>query len=122
MKLFTDSETCQSKVHCKTCRDREGGRAFRASLPGGGFALPLGVVDFDCPHGQPWDAGVSAEPKANDVDAVRPICQACEHFDGLQKNGLYVDCTVAGCGGCGVGEISLTYGSCPKRKWPPPGE
>ena len=51
--MFVYSEHCCSGAHCRTCRDRDGGRSFRASL-GTVFELPAGAPDFDCPHGRPW--------------------------------------------------------------------
>jgi hypothetical protein len=42
---FTASFDCLSRKHCKTCRDREGGRQWRESM---------GAPKGECPHGVPW--------------------------------------------------------------------
>lgn len=52
--IFTDSGSCQSRVHCATCRDREGGRAWRESLACC-YTMPEGSPDFPCPHGGDWE-------------------------------------------------------------------
>jgi hypothetical protein len=49
------SNTCKGRAHCGTCRNREGGRAWRESL-GVAFILPAGAPDFPCPYGVPWGA------------------------------------------------------------------
>lgn len=54
MKLFIDSTACRSMAHCRTCRDREGGRK-RRQFWSEHFILPDGAVDFECPFGGRWD-------------------------------------------------------------------
>jgi hypothetical protein len=54
MQLFVLSEHCKSRVHCVTCRNLEQGRRWRNDIANK-FELPEGKVDFDCPHGVPWD-------------------------------------------------------------------
>jgi len=49
MVAFVDTIHCRSRVHCATCRNLEGGRSWRAGLATA-FALPSGVVDFECPN------------------------------------------------------------------------
>jgi hypothetical protein len=44
---------CAAKTHCVTCRDRERGRTWRASL-GAAFELPADAPDFACPLGLQW--------------------------------------------------------------------
>ena len=64
MQNWTDTEGCSEGVHCGTCRDRgEAGRKWRASLAAH-FALPGREVDFDCPHGKPWDYRPDPAPGA----------------------------------------------------------
>jgi hypothetical protein len=59
MQLFVLTSHCQSRAHCSTCRDKEGGRAWRKST-GQVYTLPeapAGAVDpsdFECPYGLPW--------------------------------------------------------------------
>lgn len=45
------SQICQSGVHCRTCRDKEGGRDWRRSLT---CEIP-GKPDFECPLGVQWN-------------------------------------------------------------------
>lgn len=53
MNIFIDDDSCKSNIHCVTCRDKEGGRAFRESL-GRMFILPVDAPDFVCPYGKDW--------------------------------------------------------------------
>lgn len=55
---------CHGRRHCQACRDRTGGRAFRASVIEI-FDVPGGVVDFACPHGLPWDWDGNTPPEAS---------------------------------------------------------
>lgn len=50
MKPWPD--VCKQGPHCETCRDLDGGRAWRQALTAV-YSLP-GGVDFLCPHGRPW--------------------------------------------------------------------
>ena len=52
MSKFTDSEHCRSGAHCRTCRDREGGRAFRRQVAR--LLGQEGGPDWPCPLGKPW--------------------------------------------------------------------
>ncbi len=54
MKLFINSITCATQVHCQTCRDFQGGRKWRMGLCKA-FILPNNKIDFDCPLGIPWN-------------------------------------------------------------------
>ena len=47
---FIETMHCRIRMHCRTCRDLEGGRAWRESLAVL-YRLPGDVVDFECPHG-----------------------------------------------------------------------
>lgn len=54
MTTFFDSLHCTSKVHCRTCRDKEGGKKWRESLLK--VFEDVKKVDFNCPAGLPWGA------------------------------------------------------------------
>jgi hypothetical protein len=62
MKPFAQSNACRSRLHCITCRDREGGRAWRVNV-GRSFSLPVDAPDFDCPYGVPWGVSTAPEPE-----------------------------------------------------------
>ena len=55
MKTFFDSDHCfKTMAHCRTCRNKEGGRALRE-----GWVKIFDDVkesDFECPNGLPWGA------------------------------------------------------------------
>ena len=51
MERFTDSVHCTSGAHCGTCRDREGGRAWRRQIAA---AFGLSSVNWLCPQDKPW--------------------------------------------------------------------
>ena len=68
------SPICVSHVHCTTCRDRAGGRSWRASLAAA-YALPDAAPDFTCPHGYPW--GYVRDP----APPQRPPMPIPEGFD-----------------------------------------
>ena len=53
MQLFVLTNHCKTKVHCKACRSKEGGRQWRTSLKKM-FQLPEDNVDFECPWGEAW--------------------------------------------------------------------
>lgn len=53
MQLFVTTVHCTSKLHCKTCRNKDGGRNWRQSLSKN-FELPDNNVDFECPYGLQW--------------------------------------------------------------------
>ncbi len=53
------SEVCFSREHCATCRARESGRGWRASLATS-YRTPGDRIDFACPHGISW--GEEREP------------------------------------------------------------
>jgi hypothetical protein len=44
---------CESGAHCRTCRDRDGGRKWRAGLAVA-YAVPPDAPDFACPADLPW--------------------------------------------------------------------
>lgn len=61
MRNFIKTKHCACGIHCRVCRDLDGGRAWRESLAKV-FDLPGGVVDFECPNGKPWGF-IGAKPK-----------------------------------------------------------
>jgi len=52
MTTFFDSLHCTSHAHCRTCRDKEGGRKWRASL--GMTFEDIYEIDFICPFSLVW--------------------------------------------------------------------
>lgn len=50
---FIDTIHCRSRVHCRTCRERDGGRPWRIAMADR-FTVPGDVPDWPCPHGLPW--------------------------------------------------------------------
>ena len=91
MKSFFDSVECRSGTHCKTCRSKIGGRAFRSSIAAY-FAVE--TTDWDCPHGRRWD--MDGQPEPLPLLATSPlqllageplkrrldICHQCDEFNG----------------------------------------
>jgi hypothetical protein len=67
---YADTEACQSGGHCRRCRDRENGRKFRLAVVQD-FEVPGGVVDFECPHGIPWDTDVETSRFARAITGAR---------------------------------------------------
>ena len=145
MLRFIESPECASRAHCRTCRDLNGGRAWRTSLAKL-FELPkCGVPpDFACPFGAVWGgeapaakapapaAAESGARVANDAAqaqtqaeiegrrASRLIqCRGCPagQFRGVSGQGNTVVCAACkSCGG-GIGDVSLAYGACPMGQW-----
>lgn len=114
--IYIVSETCKCKLHCQTCRDKEGGRQWRESLRVA-FALPNNETDFECPHGLPWGCGpqTEAQQEAKEkqeqenakINEIGRICEACvaeadkpewdkEHPDFSPRD----DCEFLKCSGC----------------------
>jgi len=48
---WTETAHCRSGVHCRTCRDREGGRPWRAMMA---RAFVVSSLDWACPQGKAW--------------------------------------------------------------------
>ncbi len=95
---FFATGTCRLGVHCRTCRNREAGMAFRTAVAA---EFNLDAPDFDCPHGRQW--GIDDEQEsipftfpspshpphlsdplpdpAMEAEAKRrfSICRTCEH-------------------------------------------
>lgn len=65
--------------HCPICRDRDGGRVFRAL-----FQQAIKVAwgqDFECPNGKPWGYVGDGEPSAIPAMPHDPtVCVDCEHL------------------------------------------
>ena len=74
MQPFAQTFHCQSRMHCATCRDLEGGRSWRGQLMAT-YALPGGVVDFVCPHG--IQAGDDVAP-VKPAPSARGGCGGCK--------------------------------------------
>jgi hypothetical protein len=55
LQLFTETEHCTLRIHCATCRSKNGGRDWRRSLTQY-LALPNNDLDFECPVGIPWES------------------------------------------------------------------
>jgi len=51
MMEFTKTPHCQTEMHCGTCRNLEGGRAWRQGIAAH-FSVP--EVDWPCPKGHKW--------------------------------------------------------------------
>ncbi|MBN1553952.1 MAG: hypothetical protein JXA11_04350 [Phycisphaerae bacterium] len=68
LKNFAETNHCTAGVHCRTCRDREGGRYWRLMLAQC-YALPNDEVDFECPHGKPW--GFIAKDVETESDSAK---------------------------------------------------
>jgi hypothetical protein len=61
---------CTSRLNCKDCRNKEGGRYWRLTLAQV-YRLPEDKVDFECPHGKPWgfsDIAKRTKPKHDFAD------------------------------------------------------
>ena len=124
---FFDTFACRSGDHCRTCRDRTDGHAFRANIAAR-FSLP--TIDWPCPHSRPWgfegnaapfpvrppptrrhppvitSTGVTAEAKRRFA-----ICQACEH----SRNNAFACALHLGC--CFGKHRSKPSARCPDRRW-----
>jgi len=53
MKNFFKTAHCTSRVHCGTCRNKEGGRSWRKQILSV-FKDTDAPEDFECPHGLSW--------------------------------------------------------------------
>lgn len=115
------SAVCASRRACRDCRDRVGGRGFRESISAG-YELPSGGVDFDCPHGVPWNA--TPDPLPADFAARR--LERCDACDNVRKAGPIWSCGLPvlgalspGACGCVVTiKARLPGARCPSGKWP----
>ena len=102
MKNFTDNLTCRSRVNCRTCRDREGGRATREGWARY-FAMPVGCVDFACPEGIPW--GGKRKSRWLVPYGAELMCEKCP------RKG---PCPNRTCAGCSEGATVNITSNCPE--------
>jgi len=51
MRDWVETGHCRSGVHCRRCRDREGGRAWRERMA---RAFAVSSLDWPCPNGKAW--------------------------------------------------------------------
>ena len=68
------SEIC-SKMHCKTCRDLDGGREWRLDIS---RYYSVGSVDFECVHGIPWGGESPVKTEKDTVPMAIPTIEALE--------------------------------------------
>ncbi len=93
MKEFASSTLCLSRTACFVCRNRDEGRAWRATMMARS-TVPGNEVDWPCPHGVPWGAKpkmrglgdlVERTIKAVTLGKVKP-CEGCKkRRDALNK-------------------------------------
>ena len=86
MKLFVETSHCTSMVHCGTCRNKEDGRNWRSGI-GRVFEIPDNNVDFECPHGKPWEYKPEKKPN-NTVSGSRnkkPDSEGCSGCSRKKK-------------------------------------
>src|SRR4051812_29108933 len=98
LPLFATSKTCESRAHCRSCRNRKSD--FRRVMATR-FTLP-GAEDFDSPHGLPWGYAppfptprpaprlttrTQASPERHDAHILayrlrvrQAVCEGCPHF------------------------------------------
>jgi hypothetical protein len=61
---------CASRAHCPTCRNKDGGRAWRESLAQA-FIVPGDAPDFTCPYGLEW--GANPESIDTSPQPIQPV-------------------------------------------------
>ncbi len=128
---LTNTNICRAGVHCRTCRDREGGRALRASWAAA-FAVPAGSPDWACPHGREWGyagSGPTAAPERPRARTPKPVqrlkafvvermnvCGECEYH----TDGACAEMELAGCQSCKWrARLKQPAATCPLGKWSP---
>lgn len=72
MRNFFKTYACRSFAHCSTCRDLEGGRAWRQSIATA-CSVPNDAPDFVCPRGLPWGFTTHTEPPNCDAVAAANV-------------------------------------------------
>jgi hypothetical protein len=85
MKNFFESRHCRSLAHCTTCRDLQGGRAWRRSVIMADPAIQ--EIDFACPLGATWVVVPRPDPEA-EYEAVSAYIQSmsvAEDTAGLKE-------------------------------------
>ena len=92
MKLdWIKSSHCKSGAHCNTCRELEGGRAWRISI-GKAFALPEEGVDFECPYELAW-GDVGTAPAVPESSLPRIATAANLPFTHICQNRTCASCS-----------------------------
>ncbi|MBI5723179.1 MAG: hypothetical protein HZA50_04415 [Planctomycetes bacterium] len=108
---FFNSIHCASRLHCRTCRDREDGRKWREIIRGEFGNMDAGFEsDFDCPRGLPWgflDFALAKPNLKSEISNLKSLasrrtaenCRACEYFQGrrcmLYRGGRCTPCEFA---------------------------
>lgn len=113
---FTKTPYCRREAHCGTCRNLEGGRAWRQ-----GIAEQFAVlsVDWPCPRGHPWGyepperEPAKREPEPSFVAERHKACKACEMQDCFIKRLLRDN----PCAKAFRARIVLPGMVCPKGRW-----
>lgn len=81
---MSEHEHCEAQAHCRTCREFEAGRPFRAA-----FAPLIGAssIDFDCLHGKPWNHARTFVTRQERRERFGPLyrleCEARRHGSAL---------------------------------------
>jgi hypothetical protein len=63
---------CRSHAHCRTCRDRDGGRPWRVMMSQR-FTVPGNLLDWECPEGLAWDVEETDVP-AETIPRTKKPC------------------------------------------------
>ncbi|HUX02246.1 MAG TPA: hypothetical protein VMY35_14875 [Phycisphaerae bacterium] len=78
---FTKTPHCRREMHCGTCRDLEGGRAWRKQIA---ERFTVEGVDWPCPKGHDWEyeppeeRGEAWKSEPAFVAARRIACRVCD--------------------------------------------
>lgn len=123
MIAFTQTDHCHSRAHCHTCRDKEGGRQWRAALR---KCFRVDEIDFECPHDVPW--GITS-PVASILSERQKRCGIGEDATGcceeLSDDEVYcelaIDLTGKPCQRAGRMRAFLRKpeSECPRGTWGP---
>ena len=79
MESFFDSVECRSGSHCRTCRAKSAGAAFRAAIAA---FFAVDATEWECPHGRPWGLDCQVEPLPMVATRSIEICRECDEFNG----------------------------------------
>ena len=72
---------CDLQVHCRTCRSKEAGRAWRESIQT--TFDDVAEVDFACPRGKPWTESMTpAVPAGPPFSQVKAAIEAAPEDGG----------------------------------------
>ena len=80
-RLFILSTACKARIACDACR-RPQNIAWRRSLASV-YELPGGTINFDCPHGVPWQQS----PDLAKALPVEPV--PAEHDPAAEQRRLH---------------------------------